>query len=130
MSSPVLQLIDGDAGGSLAELKESFGIVDKPIDTPIRRLHTWALVAIGGSINMVRVGEVIYSWDTKPRLQKNGAVIGRVHAQRRGEGTRDIGSYKIDAAGQVVHLPEALRAILPGGATASTANEGEDNVQC
>lgn len=95
------------------------------IDTPARRLGTWSQ-ACGGT-NMVRVDGVLWSWSTSPRLQKNGAAIGRVYSQARGELTRDVCAYKIDAGGRVEWLPAELRSVLPGGATAGAG--GEDSLE-
>ena len=110
----------------IAELARAVGLLhDKPIENVIARLHSWALATTGASINCLRIDDVEYSWDTKPRLQKNGAAIGRVYAQRRGELTRDIGAYKIAGDGRVLQLPAAVRAILPGGETAIDAVDAE-----
>lgn len=118
MSGRQLEMVvDQDGPINLAEAREAFGIVDKPIDSPTRRLHAWALIATAG-INMLRVDQLLYSWDTQPVKQKNGAVRGRVYAQARGESPRDVGGYKIDARGRVLELPAALRQVLPGGADA------------
>lgn len=123
-----LELEEAKTGWPLSTFKQAFGLVDAPIDTAHRRLHSWALAATAGT-NMLRIGDTLYSWDARPRAQKNGALIGRVHAKRREQLTRDIGGYKIDAAGQVLQLPAALRGVLPGaeGAEESTdaTNEGE-----
>lgn len=108
---------------TLAQLREAFGIQDKPIDTALRRLHTWALVSIAGAINLVKVDGVIYSWDARPRRLKNGALEGRVYAQRRGEAPRDIGGFKIGADGHVLKIPPELAAVLPGCANATTEEE-------
>ena len=96
-----------------------------PIDTPARRLQTWAEICKGGATNVVKVEGVSWSWTTQPRLQKNGAAMGRVYAQRRGELTRDVGGYKIDAGGRVLQLPAALRAVLPGGLEAEASVDAE-----
>lgn len=111
MNSPELEQEEA----SLADLREAFGIREQPIDTPLKRLHSWALVCAGGAINVVRLADASYSWDMRPRAQKNGAVLGRCYVQRRGQLPRDIGGYKIDAGGRVVQLPADLRAVLPGG---------------
>lgn len=123
-----LDAIEISDGLTVADMKRIFGLEVSPIDSADRRLEAWG--EVGSATNMVRVDDVLYSWDTRPRQQKNGAVIGRVHAQRRGEGTRDIGAYKINAEGAVLQIPAAaLRGVLPGteGAEASTdaAPEGD-----
>ena len=121
---PLLDAGDGvEDGQTLEQLKEAFGIRALPIDTALRRLHSWALVAIGGSINMVKVAGVLYTWDAHPRRLQNGAVQGRIYAQRRGELPRDIGGFKIDARGRVVQLPAVLREVLPGGLEAAAGDE-------
>lgn len=89
----------------------------KPIDAA-RRLEAWASACTNGSVNVITVGDVSYSWDARPRRLQNGALQGRIYAQERGELARDIGGYKIDARGRVVHLPQVLRQVLPGGAEA------------
>lgn len=66
------------------------------------RLASWAT---GGADNTRRVGDVLYSWTAHPRLQQNGAGLGRVYAQRRGESPVDIGGYKIDKDGNVLEFP-------------------------
>lgn len=96
-----------------------------PIDSPARRLQAWSQ-ACGGT-NMVRVDGVLWSWSTSPRRLKNGAAIGRVYSQARGELTRDVCAYKIDAGGRVEWLPAELRSVLPGGATAGAG--GEDSLE-
>ena len=115
-----------DGGDTLDELALDFGIRrDQPVDTVAKRLHSWALLAEGGSINCLRAGGVSYSWDARPRLQKNGAAIGRVYAQARGQLTHDIGAYKIGADGRVLILPAELRGVLPGGEAAAAAAQDE-----
>lgn len=104
-----------DCDLTLDQVSVDFGIRrDAPIDTALKRLHSWALAAIAGSINVVRVDDVLYSWDPRPRRLKNGALQGRVYAQGRGELTRDLGGFKIDADGRVVHIPRELAGVLPG----------------
>lgn len=122
MTARDLQLEELNAGESLSEMKAAFGIVDVPIDTALRRLHSWALAATAGS-NMLRVDDVLYSWDMRPRPLKNGALEGRVYAQRRGGGTRDIGGFKIDAGGAVLKIPAALAGKLPGSADAEASTD-------
>lgn len=99
-----------------------------PIDSADRRLEAWRLAcnANTGCDNLVRDGDTVYAIDLQPRRQKNGAVIGRVHAQRRGEGFRDVGSYKIAGDGQVIEIPlGVLAGTLPG---AETANVYADSI--
>ena len=96
------------------------------IDTPAKRLEAWAMVCAGGATNVLRVDGVSYSWDTRPRVQKNGAAIGRVYAQRRGELPRDVGMYKLGARGDVLAIPAALAGVLPGAEGAAPASAGED----
>lgn len=93
------------------------------IDTPERRLEAWALCCKYGATNVLTVEGVSYSWDARPRRLKNGAVEGRVYAQRGGEHQRDIGGYKIAADGAVVRIPAPLRGALPG---ANQAEESDD----
>lgn len=98
------------------ELHAAFGIdSSQVIDTALKRLHSWVLIAEGGSANVVTIGDTNWSWTAQPRLQKNGAAIGRVYSHRKGELVRDEGGYKIGADGRVLQLPAALRAVLPGG---------------
>lgn len=125
-NQPAIEVIEGGAGESLTAHAEALGIRrDKPIDTVLARLHSWALAATSGT-NMIRAGEVLYSWDTKPRLQKNGAAIGRVYAQRRGENTRDLGMYKIGARGEVLAIPAEVSHLLPGAAGAGDQADQPD----
>lgn len=130
MSAPELQLdaLEISDGLSVEDMRRIFGMLPKPIDSADRRLEAWAQTCPGAS-NMIRVDDVAYSWDTRPRRQKNGAVIGRVYAQARGEITRDIGAYKIAAGGAVLWIPAALRGILPGteGATVSPIDSAQDD---
>lgn len=58
-------------------------------------LKHWSTLGTLGSTNTTRVAGALYSWDAQPRAQKNGALIGRVYAQRQGEPFRDIGHFKI-----------------------------------
>lgn len=92
-----------------------------PIDTAEQRLASWSTVAQGGAVNMLRVDGVLWSWDAHPRRQKNGALIGRCYAQRRGESPRDLGAYKIGADGRVLQLVDGLRGVLPGGLEAQAS---------
>lgn len=108
---------------TLEQHKAAFGLEDKPIDTALRRLHSWALVAIGGSVNLVRVDDVTYWWEAHPRALKNGALQGRVFAQRAGEAPRDIGGFKIDAGGRVLQVPAPLAHVLPGAEHAAEEPE-------
>jgi len=96
-----------------------------PIDTAQKRLQAWASVCVGGSVNLVRAGEALYTWDPNPRRLKNGALEGRVYAQRRGEVFRDAGGFKIAGDGAVAKVPAALRSILPGAADAAAEDQPE-----
>lgn len=109
-------------GLTVEDMKRIFGLERPPIDTAARRLEAWNNSTASGG-NVVRVRDVSYSWDARPRRQKNGALIGRVYAQARGEGSRDVGSYKIDHDGVVVHVPAALRGMLPGSELASASTD-------
>ncbi|HEX5077696.1 MAG TPA: hypothetical protein VFV80_01015 [Geminicoccaceae bacterium] len=111
---PLLDSCELEDDRPLAERRAAFGIEDKPIDTALRRLHSWALVAIGGSVNVVRVDGVTYIWEAQPRALKNGALQGRVYAQAAGESPRDVGGFKIDAGGRVLQIPAPLAGVLPG----------------
>lgn len=122
-----LQLVHGghqagqvdDNEPTLAQFARELGIdPGKPIDTAACRMHSWSLASTSGS-NILRVGEVIYSWDSRPRRQQNGALIGRVYAQRRGESPRDIGGYKIEPDGRVSRAPAELAGVLPGAENAA-----------
>lgn len=79
---------------------------------PAATLKHWGTLNRLGAMNLLNVGPATYAWDTAPREQKNGAVIGRVYVQRPGEVFRDIGHYKIAADGSVVEVPEVLREFL------------------
>jgi len=127
MNAPELQLEISD-GLTVEDMRRIFDTLPKPIDSADRRLEAWAHACPSAS-NVIRVDDVSYSWDTKPRRQKNGAVIGRVYAQGRGEITRDIGAYKIDAGGAVLWIPAALRGILPGteGAAVGPNDSAQDD---
>lgn len=59
-----------------------------------------------------------------PRRLQNGALQGRVYAQRPGAMATDIGGFKIDARGRVLQIPRELAGVLPG-AEGATHNEGE-----
>lgn len=123
-----LELVHDEQPFNLAEHRAAFGIcVDAPITNADARLHAWALAASAGT-NMLRSGDVLYSWDARPRRQKNGALAGRVYSKRRAEVARDIGAYKIDATGAVLEIPSALRGLLPGaeGAGESADAPGEE----
>lgn len=119
MNAP--EQLDVDASAGIGRDNEAFGIRPPAIDNPARRLEAWAGVCIGGAMNTLTVDGVAWSWSTQPRLQKNGAAIGRVYVQRRGEFMRDVGAYKIDACGRVLQLPAELRAVLPGGLEAEAS---------
>ena len=108
-----LDAIEISDGLTVEDMKRIFGLQRPPIDTAERRLEAWERFA--GGCNVVRVDGVLYSWDTRPRVQKNKAVIGRIHAQSDGESPHDIGSYKLDSRGTVLWLPAPLHAVLPGG---------------
>jgi hypothetical protein len=99
--------------------------IDAPIDTAEKRLQAWAGVCVGGSINLARAGDALYTWDAHPRRLKNGALEGRVYAQRRGEVFRDAGGFKIAGDGTVAKVPAALRAVLPGALEASAEDQPE-----
>lgn len=96
-----------------------------PIDSVQRRLQAWAEICRGGAMNLITIDSVSWSWSTEPRIQKNGAAIGRVYRQRRGGLSVDVGSYKIDAKGKVLQLPAELRAVLPGGLEAEASIDAE-----
>lgn len=112
-----LDAIEIQDGLTIADMKRLFGLEAPPIDTPERRLAQWEAFANG--TNMVRVDDVLYSWDTRPRIQKNGAAIGRIYAQPRGQSPHELGAYKIDAGGRVVWMPTPLQAVLPGAEISS-----------
>lgn len=121
-------LAAGDGAEDIEAFKEAFGIREQPIDTALRRLHAWSLAALGapgalGCVNMIRVDDVLYTWDAHPRRLQNGALQGRVYAKRRGQLDQDIGGFKIDARGRVVQLPAPLREVLPVGLEAAAGAE-------
>lgn len=126
MSRRELQLdaIEISDGLTIADMKRIFCLEAPAIDTAARRLQAYATSTPGAS-NMLRLGDVLWSWDTRPRRQQNGALIGRVYSKRRGEATRDAGRYKIDAGGHVLQLPAELRNALPGGNTAAIDTEDQ-----
>lgn len=94
--------------GDVAEAREAFGLTRGPTLDPIHaRLASWAT---GGFDNTRRVGDVLYSWTAHPRLQQNGAGLGRVYSKKRGESPVDIGGYKLDAGGNILEFPDAARA--------------------
>jgi hypothetical protein len=74
---------------------------------------------------VITVAGVTYSWDARPRRLQNGALQGRVYAQARGENARDVGGFKIDAHGHVIHLPAVLAGVLPGAEGATHDTEGD-----
>lgn len=82
-------------------------------------LHTWGswlqvCIASGGSSNGFRGPDgTWYYLDSTPRHLQNGAIVGRVHAQRRGEPMVDVGAFKIAGDGQVVQVPAEIAALLP-----------------
>lgn len=101
-----------DTRAEIAAMRLAFGLGYGPkVDAIRARMDSWAN---GGAENTRRVGSLLYSWTTNPRVQQNGAVIGRLYAQRRGELDRDIGSFKIDRDGNVLAFPGAARADFPG----------------
>lgn len=110
---------------AIAETRALFGSGAKPIDSVERRLAAWARICQGGASNVLNVEGVSWSWSTAPRIQKNGAAIGRVYRQRKGGLCVDAGSYKIDAKGNVLQIPAELRAVLPGGAGAEISADAE-----
>ncbi len=131
-----LQLVHGAKGAdlvddepTLAQFARDLGIdPSTPIDTAACRMHIWSLAATSGA-NVLRAGDVLYSWDSRPRRQQNGALIGRVYAQRRGESPRDIGGYKIEPDGRVSRCPAELAGVLPGAENAThdpQPNAGEE----
>lgn len=75
-------------------------------------LKHWESACSGGARNLLRLGDTLYTWDVNPRAQKNGALVGRVHAQAPNSNFHDIGAYKIRADGSVESVPTALAAIL------------------
>lgn len=66
-----------------------------------------------GSENCIRQGEYLWSFDAHPRELANGALMGRVQRQRRGESSQDVGGYKIDAAGVLVEAPDGFLGLIP-----------------
>lgn len=85
-------------------------------------LATWAAwlatcAESGGSMNGFRGADgTWYYLDAAPRQLQNGAIVGRVHVQRKGEGMADIGAFKIAPDGLVVQVPEEVAALLPARA--------------
>lgn len=85
-------------------------------------LTTWAAwlatcADSGGAMNGIRGTDgTWYYLDATPRQLQNGAIVGRVHAKRRGEGMADIGAFKITSDGQVVQIPAEVAALLPSRA--------------
>lgn len=115
--------IEPDAADDLAAFRAEIGhAAAAPIDSPARRLEAWSTACLSAQ-NVLSVDGITWSWDTRPRLQKNGAAIGRVYLQAPGQFPRDVGAYKIGADGRVLELPAELRAVLPGGL------EAEDQAQ-
>ncbi len=78
----------------------------------IATLRSWELFCGFGASNVLRIGNTTFTWDTKPREQKNGSMIGRVYAQTPGDVPRDVGGYKILADGSIAEMPAPLAAIL------------------
>ena len=115
----------GDAAEDLAALRAARAIATE-IRSAGQRLEAWAAAGSSGATNVITVAGVSYSWDAHPRRLQNGSVQGRVYAQPRGQLARDIGGFKIDARGHVVHLPRELAGVLPGGENATT-NEGDES---
>lgn len=112
---------------TLAQFARELGIQpNKPIDTAACRMHSWALAATSGA-NLVRIGDVSYIWDTRPRRQQNGALLGRIYAQRQGEAPRDIGGYKIEPDGHVSRCPAELAGVLPGAESGAHDPQREDD---
>lgn len=92
-------------------------------------LREWGLCCRGGAQNLLNVGGVLYSWTFEPRVQKNGALVGRVHRQTRGDYPHDIGSYKIEPDGRVSVLPAALRDVLPGAGSSVPPTQDEPTTE-
>ncbi len=109
----------GDAGEDLEQLRANRAAAAE-IRTAAQRLEAWAAAGSSGAVNVITVDGVSYSWDAHPRKLQNGALQGRVYAQRRGETPRDIGGFKIDAHGRVINIPGELAGVLPGTDTASS----------
>jgi hypothetical protein len=92
-------------------------------------LATWAAwlatcADSGGSMNGFRGADgAWYYVDAMPRQLQNGAIVGRVHVQRKGEGMADIGAFKIAPDGRVVQFPEEVAALLPSLAPEPPAPE-------
>lgn len=80
--------------------------------TAAATLQHWATLGVLSATNLIRVGRELYSWDSNPREQKNGALVGRVYVQRAGETFRDIGHFKIAPCGAVQDIPAVLAGIL------------------
>jgi hypothetical protein len=126
VNAPELEhLVDvGDAAEDLARIRADRAAAAE-IRTAEQRLDAWAIAACSegaGGSNVITVDAITYSWDARPRRLQNGALQGRVYAQARGETPRDIGGFKIDGRGRVVHLPRELAGVLPG-AEAPTSEE-------
>ena len=118
-------LCTSDAQGVADGEQQPAAAATAAIDSPARRLQAWADVCTGGAMNVLELDGVRWSWTRDPRLQRNGAALGRVYAIRRGENARGMGGYKIDADGRVLKLPAALRAALPGGMDAEASTDAE-----
>ncbi len=91
---------------------------------------TWAAwlftcASCGGASNGIRGNDgTWYYIDTAPRRLQNGAIVGRVHVQRRGETMADIGGFKIAPDGQVVQVPQEVATLLPACAPEPPAPAG------
>ena len=73
-----------------------------------------ACIACGGSSNGIRdAGGTWYYIDPTPRQLQNGAIVGRVHMHKPGNGMVDLGAFKIAGDGRVVQLPAEVAALLP-----------------
>lgn len=98
-------------------------------------LRSWELFCAFGASNVLKIGDTTYTWDTRPREQKNGSLVGRVYAQVRGELPKDVGSYKILADGSVSEMPAPLaeKLVAPilqegGGRTAGSSIDDESRL--
>lgn len=89
------------------------------VDTAQLRLETWSALCLRGATNMLTVDGVSYSWEAHPRREANGALVGRMYAQSRGQGCRYLGEFRIGADGQVLQCPAELAGVLPGASRGS-----------